>query len=467
MADAAEEGTIRFSEHTKFVTGLWSSRLVDNTFANVRIIPSDTKVTMFAHSSALALASPFLRHLLVAVDPDEDGIYQIFLPDLDIASVKALLKLIYTGSTVGDLDREVQEMGKVIGLAIDAEEMGASKSPESPEASTVPSPMRDDDSANEEEEEITEESEMKDDFALTVKLEENLSKAKFQDSKKRRRKSSTSAAVIASAAAVSSANAAEKPPPKGKRVLMADLDRSQLTCDVCGKEFQVMYKLKLHKLIHSSSPPFVCSLCGKGFNNKYKMRVHEKHHANLVNASGKAGVAKDKAESNDDVYPGVSKRKAGSNACKFCSAPEFKTKSALNAHLGAAHPNFRRFLCSMCGKGFKGQKGLGKYIPWYLSMSSYSTVYLVITSVRTATECLRRSDLGNLHVTFPSSFFHDSFIRSPHQLCLRARRRRKSVPLPRVPRQARQPTRREEAHGYARAATGVEVPQLPDRLEVS
>lgn len=362
MPDAGQEDTIKFSGHTKFVTGLWSSRLVDNTFANVRIIPSDTKVTLFAHSSALTLASHYLRHIFVAADPDEDGIYQIFLPDFDADAVKALLKLIYTGSTVADIDREVQEMGKVIGLAVDAEKTSAPKSPESPEASPVLSPMRDAFSANEEEdeaEEKTEDAEKIDDFALTVKLEENLSKAKFQDSKKRRRKSSTSAAVIASAAAPAT-NAAEKLPPKGKRVLMSDLDRSQLTCDVCGKEFQVMYKLKLHKLIHSSSPPFVCSLCGKGFNNKYKMRVHEKNHANGVNASSKAGVAKDAAENNDDIDP-VTNRKAGSNTCKFCSAPEFKTKSALNAHLAAAHPNFRRFLCSMCGKGFKGQKGLGKY----------------------------------------------------------------------------------------------------------
>ena len=367
MGNCAED-TVKFSEHTKFVSELWSTRLADNTFANVRIIPSDSKVTMFAHSSALTLASEYLRHLFAAVDPDEDGIYQIFLPDFDPGAVRALLRLIYTGSAVANTDREVQDMGKVMGLAIDAEETGASKVADSPEASTVPSPMHGDDSATEEEEEMAEESEVKDDFALTVKLEENLSKAKFQESKKRRRKSSTSAALTASTAATvavpnGASAAAERPPPaKSKRVLMADLDRSQLTCDVCGKEFQVMYKLKLHKLIHSSSPPFVCSLCGKGFNNKYKMRVHERNHANGAGASNKAGSAKDKAENGDEeADPSGMKGKAASNACKFCSAPEFKTKSALNAHLAAAHPNFRRFLCSMCGKGFKGQKGLGSY----------------------------------------------------------------------------------------------------------
>ena len=361
----AEDDMVKFSGHERFLKDLWNSRLTDSTFANVRIIPSDKNTALFAHSAALTLASDYLKQLLLAAEPDEDGIYQICLPDFATEAVKALLRLIYTGRTVGDIGN-VMVVGNVIGLAMEADEeereAGASDDAaeclQSPE-SEVPSPMHDESSPNgeQEEEDINEDSVTKDDFALTVKLEENLSRAKFQDGKKRRRKSSTSVAMLASAAA-STVNTAAQPPPKGKRVLMADLDRSQLTCGVCGKEFQVMYKLKLHKLIHSSSPPFVCALCGKGFNNKYKMRVHEKNHGNASNASSKAGVGKNAADDNDENLPVEPKRKADSNSCKFCSAPEFKTKAALNAHLGAAHPNFRRFLCSMCGKGFKGQKGL-------------------------------------------------------------------------------------------------------------
>jgi hypothetical protein len=38
--------------------------------------------------------------------------------------------------------------------------------------------------------------------------------------------------------------------PKKKRLFMADLDESQLTCDVCYKIFTKLYRLKNHQLIH-------------------------------------------------------------------------------------------------------------------------------------------------------------------------------------------------------------------------
>ena len=66
-----------------------------------------------------------------------------------------------------------------------------------------------------------------------------------------------------------------KPPVvRKKRLLMANLDPRELTCDICQKSFSKLYKLKIHKLIHSSSFPFLCTYCSKGFNNKYKMHAH-------------------------------------------------------------------------------------------------------------------------------------------------------------------------------------------------
>ena len=38
--------------------------------------------------------------------------------------------------------------------------------------------------------------------------------------------------------------------PVKKRLLMADLEESQLTCDVCYKVFTKLYRLKNHQLIH-------------------------------------------------------------------------------------------------------------------------------------------------------------------------------------------------------------------------
>ena len=36
------------------------------------------------------------------------------------------------------------------------------------------------------------------------------------------------------------------------------------TCQTCRKKFGAIYKLKMHSLIHSTSPPFVCSFCQRG-----------------------------------------------------------------------------------------------------------------------------------------------------------------------------------------------------------
>ena len=65
---------------------------------------------------------------------------------------------------------------------------------------------------------------------------------------------------------------------KLKRIFSANLSVDDLTCNVCQRSFSAMYKLRIHSLIHSATPPFVCSFCGRGFNNKYKMRGHEKRH---------------------------------------------------------------------------------------------------------------------------------------------------------------------------------------------
>ena len=71
-----------------------------------------------------------------------------------------------------------------------------------------------------------------------------------------------------------------------RRVFTANLSNDDLTCSICTRTFSAMYKLKIHKLIHSKTPPFVCSHCGRGFNNKYKMRGHEKRHCSSIDSKG-------------------------------------------------------------------------------------------------------------------------------------------------------------------------------------
>ncbi len=43
------------------------------------------------------------------------------------------------------------------------------------------------------------------------------------------------------------------------------------TCKTCDKKFSAIYKLKIHSLIHSKTPPFTCSICAKGMKCQLSM----------------------------------------------------------------------------------------------------------------------------------------------------------------------------------------------------
>ena len=142
----------------------------------------------------------------------------------------------------------------------------------------------------------------------------------------------------------------DKSKPKVKtvkrRVFTANLSSSDLTCSVCNRTFSAMYKLRIHRFIHSKTPPFVCSQCGRGFNNKYKMRGHEKRHCSSADADHKS-----------EVKPGwpYSERLEKRISCEKCHAL-FDTKKARREHIQAAHPFAAT--CSLCQKSFRGLKGL-------------------------------------------------------------------------------------------------------------
>ena len=126
-----------------------------------------------------------------------------------------------------------------------------------------------------------------------------------------------------------------------------------MTCQTCGKEFQVMYKLKLHVLIHSDGHPFKCNFCGKGFNNKYKMRSHQKTYHKEGNTPTKFGPG-----SFDRLKNGT----AGNvpkpvKTCSICNNFTCTTKQALKDHIKTSHPETAIFVCQTCGKEFKGKKG--------------------------------------------------------------------------------------------------------------
>jgi len=130
-----------------------------------------------------------------------------------------------------------------------------------------------------------------------------------------------------------------------KRVLMANLDQAELTCDECDKVFPALYKLRIHKLIHLKDCPFICAQCGKGFNNKYKMHSHEKKKMCDATASKPPKPAKK-----------VSKP-SKSYECQECDS-SFTMVKDLKKHVQETHKVKEQLTCSHCNTVCRSQKTL-------------------------------------------------------------------------------------------------------------
>ena len=158
-----------------------------------------------------------------------------------------------------------------------------------------------------------------------------------------------------------------------KRVLMANLDPHELTCEVCHKSFPAIYKLKIHKLTHSDTFPFMCANCGKGFNNKYKMHAHEKKlsckdpmASELLPTKVEPPPKPAKilpCEHCDMTFPLVRELKRHIQTvhkakqpivCIHCNTV-CRSQKTLITHLKAVHNDFEnglKFSCAVCGKRF-------------------------------------------------------------------------------------------------------------------
>jgi uncharacterized C2H2 Zn-finger protein len=163
----------------------------------------------------------------------------------------------------------------------------------------------------------------------------------------------------------------QKPRGKTKRVFTANLSPDDLTCKICRRTFTALYKLRIHTLVHSATPPFVCSYCGRGFNNKYKMRGHEKKHC----SGSRVSAPKEAWPDSESLDKRINCEKCGKAKKSiypstpflmhnFFQGAVFDTKKARGEHIMAAHPLYHasNHTCPLCGKVFKGLKGLNNHI---------------------------------------------------------------------------------------------------------
>jgi len=222
--------------------------------------------------------------LLRSLNNDED--IELYTPDFSKHTVQLLMYLLYTGTTnVNQSDFEnVNSLARILGVE------------NSFESTRLANRKR----------------------KLIIKHENNLSSRKPVPEPKQNRK---------------------------KRVFMANLDKSDLTCDVCYKTFPKLYKLKNHQLIHLNSFPFICSNCGKGFKNKYKLNSHEKEH--------KQGILKPERKK-AEVKAGVG-RKENYYPCKHCGE-QFLGLSGLSNHVASNHKP--QHTCIHCARNLRTKKNL-------------------------------------------------------------------------------------------------------------
>ena len=101
---------------------------------------------------------------------------------------------------------------------------------------------------------------------------------------------------------------------------------NQFKCNICGKEFDGMYKLNRHLVTHTGIKNFNCETCGKSFSEAYKLRRHLLVHAGIK------------------MFP-----------CDLCEK-SYTRNDHLKRHKYEAH--FQNFTCEVCSQEFGDKRAL-------------------------------------------------------------------------------------------------------------
>lgn len=92
-------------------------------------------------------------------------------------------------------------------------------------------------------------------------------------------------------------------------------------CDICGKEFAVKDKLRIHYRVHTGIKPYTCQYCSKSFTKREYLVMHER------------------------VHTGEKPFK-----CEYCGK-RFNQGAPLRIHI-RSHTGERPYICQFCGVGF-------------------------------------------------------------------------------------------------------------------
>ncbi|GFN74932.1 Zinc finger protein 728 [Plakobranchus ocellatus] len=138
-------------------------------------------------------------------------------------------------------------------------------------------------------------------------------------------------------------------------------------CEICGKEFKDLARLKRHTLLHlrngalgqNEIGPNVCNICGKGYSNAAYLEQHKLFHSQSAvhekddecNDYGKKFTCKSALEAHKVVHTGVR-----NEVCDICGkAYEHKTQLAIHRKV---HTEKRGFECTVCAKRLSSRQAL-------------------------------------------------------------------------------------------------------------